>query len=66
MSITLPDIDFAAAEDALARLDKLLGNFSYAAPEDAEKTQYLLTQVAASVNDFATAMRLIKPRSERS
>lgn len=65
MSIRTNDIDFAGAKDALTRMERILDDFGFSAPEDTEKAQHLLTKMAAAVNDFATAMLLIKPRSQQ-
>jgi hypothetical protein len=63
VSIRTNDIDFAGAKDALTRMERILDDFGFSAPEDTEKAQHLLTKMAAAVNDFAISMQLIRPRS---
>ena len=65
MSISIKDLDFATAKESLARIDRILGDFGFAAPENSVKMQDLLNKLAVELNRFATSMCIIKPRSQQ-
>lgn len=65
MSIKVTDLDFERAKKAVADLDRTLGNFAWCAPEDSEKVRMLLERAARAMNEFATAMCLIKPQKDQ-
>lgn len=65
MSISFKDLDFASAKESLARIDRILGDFGFVAPENSVKMQDLLHRLAAEMNRLATSMCIIKPRSEQ-